>query len=1073
MNLRKNIISFVFLALTALSPVMAKAMSTRHHFEAIPGSYNHLITTLHQDHNGMVWVGTATGVCRFDGYSIIPARTEFPDSATFINGYIQKICEDSQGRLWVKTEGQSFGIYDPVSLKIYADPDQVLTDAGIPTGLVNDIQSDKDGSIWIAMANDGLYKIPNGIGHARKADFIPPEGFSISNINFNKFGSPVIVDESGALTWIDPHSLKTISHVAPDDTNGPKIKENYMLTIDHNNRYWVFSPRLIEVYDGKEGKWISNKIPQRERHVNVKHIYQDDNGILWIVRDNHGLEQIAFNGDQIHFITADYPDDATYKNTLTYILKDNAGTTFLGSYKKGLFTDNNCIHKFSLEKLPDVNCMTPADGPWVWVGTDSSGLWKWNTSTGEKYSIPDPADGDTPGAITSLATTKDGTLYVGAFQRGLRRVRNGKFENVNTGSNLDICYAWSVAHDGEGGIWVASLGRGVFHYNPATGEIKEFNTSNSGLRSDYLTSALKSKDGNVYFGHSGGIDFFNASDNRIHDIKSLNKDFDTSSWKISQLFEDSRGLLWVATSQGLKLIDREHGKMMEVATYDGKTKNYITGLIEDNNGTIWVSEGRVLTSLNISYAEETGNIDIFQRHYDMEDGLMDSDFNQRSFAKLPSGEILLGGLYGVNHFKPTEIQFNSIAPRINFTDLYISNQLVLPGKKIGGKVIINEALRDGGEIQLPHSVKDFIIYFTTDNYALPDKTVYKYKLEGYDDGWRTLSSGQHSVTYTNLSPGNYSLLVIGINNDGYESLEPAIISIKVSPSIWRTVWAYIIYVILFALAVFAALKLFTRFEKNRLLKIKEDELNQLKYKFFKKMGNDFRTPLIEIMPPLDGIIQSADNPQQRKRLRLLKEKVTELLSNVNILLDIDGDKQDEVPFDPTEGDVVSVCKRVFDSFASTAERKRVNYTFQSSQPEIIMAFDEGKLEKIIHNLIDSAIKFTPPYGTINVSVEKTGEVFSSLRIKVADTGNGIQDKDKEFIFDSFYHLKDKNKSELEIQTGIALNQVSKYVGLHRGTVKVTDNVETGSVFIVELPIDNMEQTNDLRQSADSPQSTDE
>ncbi len=1064
MNLKKILTSLSILAMQALAPIQSDAAGPRHNFEAIPGSYNHLITTIHRHSNGMIWVGTATGLCRFDGYSIVPARTEQSDSSTYLNDYVQKICEDSQGRLWIKAQSQ-FGIYDPSTHEINLNFKEIMESVGLQDALLTAIESDKDGSIWIAVADDGVYKVPGGTEKAIKTDFKLKEGHNVSNIVFNKYGLPVCVDESGALTWIDPHTLKATEHVEPIHPNGMNVKENYQVAVDKNNRYWVYSPRLIELYDGNEGMWISDRIPEKERHVNTKYIYQDNKGQLWIVRDNHGLERIETAGKEIHFVADDAPDDITYKNTLTYLLEDNSGTTFVGTYKKGLLTDNDCIRKFSLEELPDVNCMIAGSGNWVWVGTDSSGLWRWNTATGEKTPVRDPAEGEAPAAVTSLVMLGDNTLYVGAFSHGLRRVRDGKFENVITGTPLDTSYTWSLTSDGEGGLWIATLGAGVFHYNPATNEVKQYSESNSGLRSNYLTVSMKSKDGKTYFGHGGGIDYFDPADGMIHDIKDLNENFDTSQWKISQLFEDSRGLLWAATSQGLKVIDRTHNKISEVVTFDGKTNNYINGIIEDNGGSMWVSEGRILTNLTVSYADRTGDLDISARHYDDEDGLMDSDFNQRSFVKLPSGEILLGGLYGANRFIPAEIKYNSVAPRIIFTDLYISNRLVHPGDKKGKTVILKEALHDGGEIRLPHSVKDFTIYFTTDNYALPEKTTYLYKLEGYDEEWLTLPPGQHSVTYTNLSTGTYQLSVKGINSDGYESFAPGKITIKVFPPFWATIWAYIIYALLLALAVWGIVKIISRIEQKRFdrkiddeKRRKQEEINQLKFNFFTNVSHDLRTPLTLIVSPLDEMIKETDDPRHKKRLKLLKDNATRLLTLVNQLLDFRKNEVAGLQFTPVESDVVSFSKKVCDSFAALSERKRVNFSFYSDRKEIMMAFDQDKLEKIFMNLLGNAFKFTPSYGRVDVSLEQIGEESPTLRIKVADSGPGIDDKDKEFIFDSFYQANDNSDSQVQMGSGIGLSLVREYVSLHHGTVRVTDNVETGSVFIIELPIEHIGST---------------
>lgn len=1058
MTLKKFIVPFALLTLQLLTTPQTMSAAARQHFEGIPGSYNHLITTIHRHSSGLVWVGTAAGLCRFDGYNVTPAQTQMPDSITFINEYISKICEDAQGRLWIKSQGE-YGIYDPSTHTEDADINSVLKKVGIPEGLITDIESDKDGSIWLAMSGDGIYKIPGGTEQAVKTAYTPHKDYNVSCIVFNKFGSPVCVDESGTLTWIDPHSLKIIEQVKPERPISVNRKEEYQLAVDKNNRYWIYSPQIIELYDGNEGKWITDKIYGSERHGNTKCIYQDNKGDLWIARDNHGLEKIEKIGDQLHFVAADSPGDITYKNTLTYYLDDDGGTMWIGTYKKGLVTTNESVYKFDLEELPDVNCMLAGTNNWVWVGTDSSGLWRWNSLTGEKQAVPDYSEGESPAAITSLAAGNDNTLYVGAFSHGLRRVRDGKFENVKTGTALDTSYAWSLTSDGAGGLWISTLGAGVFHYNPATGDVKQYTEDNSGLRSNYVTTSIKSKDGRTYFGHAGGIDYFDPADGLIHDMKDLNKKFDTSGWKISQIFEDSRGLLWIGTSQGLKVIDRTHPKLTNVNTFQGKNNNYITGIIEDNGGSMWISEGRILTNIRVSYADLTGEIELNDRHYDTKDGLMDSDFNQRSFAKLPSGEILLGGLYGANRFVPAEIKYNSVNPNIIFTDLYISNKLVQPGEKRDGKTIITEALHDGGEITLPYATKDFTIYFTTDNYALPEKTTYLYKLEGYDDEWMTLPEGNHSVTNTNLSSGTYRLLVKGINSDGFESDSPAELKIKVCHSFWSTPWAFLIYAILLGAIIWGAIKLIRLREHKRFqLRVedeerkKQEEINQLKFNFFTNVSHDLRTPLTLIVSPLDEMIKETHDNRQKKRLTLLKDNASRLLSLVNQLLDFQQNEATGLQFNPTEGDVVSFSKHVCDSFTSLSERKRINFLFYSDRKEIIMAFDKDKLEKILMNLLGNAFKFTPSYGSINVSLEQVGDEKPMLRIKVADTGPGIDDKDKEFIFDSFFQANDSGDPQIQVGNGLGLSMVKEYVKLHQGSVRVTDNVEKGSVFIIDLPI---------------------
>ncbi|MDE5870744.1 MAG: response regulator [Muribaculaceae bacterium] len=1056
--MKRHIYSIAAGAILALSAGTAAEGAPMRHFESIPGSYNHQITAIHQHSDGLLWIGTANGLCVYDGYNVIPAPTQYTDSATFLNDHITKIREDSKGRLWIRAQSH-YGIYDPKTQTEDGDLARILEEAGIEGGLINDIESDKDGSIWLNVSGKGLYKIPYGTGKAIKSSFQQSKDFDVCQIIFNKYGSPVIVDQRGALTWIDPSTLKVVDQVEPGPGLLANGKDNYNISlVEKNNRYWVYSPTAIEIYDMNEGKWMTGIIPESERRGTIKSIHQDTKGDVWIARDNHGLERIEKINGRPYFITADRPGDITYGNTITTFFEDNTGTVWLGTQKKGLLSHNDCVHKFRIEELPDVNCMLSSGNTWVWVGTDRSGLWKWNTATGEKYPVSDPAEGNSPAAITSLVSTNDDTLFVGSFSRGLRKVKNGRFEKVRTGTPLDTSFAWSLADDGNGGLWISTLGAGVFHYDPASGETRQFNYANSGLKSDYVNTGIRSKDGRIYFGHSDGISYYDPADGQMHDLTDLNKTFDTTGWKPAQLFEDSRGLLWAATPNGLKVIDRTHGKMTNVKTFQDKN-NSISGIIEDNGGSLWISEGRTLTNIKVNYTEKTGGIELTQKHYDITDGLMDSEFNQRSFAKTPSGEILVGGLYGANRFIPAEVRYNSINPKVIFTDLYISNRRIRPGDGDKGTSILNVSLSDGGEVELPHGTKDFTVYFTTDNYALADKTTYHYKLEGYDDQWLQLPQGHHSVTYTNLPSGHYRLMVTGINSDGYESEIPGILPITVLPSFWTSIWAIAIYAVVALLIGLGIYFLMRKIEKKRFEqrmkdqeRKKQEEINQLKFQFFTNISHDLRTPLTLIVSPLDEMIKETEEGRQKKRLKLLKDNAQRLLTLVNQLLDFRKNEVAGLNFHPVESDIVAFSKEVCDSFTAMSERKKVNFSFYSDRKEIVMAFDEDKIEKIFMNLLGNAFKFTPSYGRVDVSLEQIGDDSPMLRIKVADSGPGIPDKDKELIFDQFYQANEKGGSQVQMGSGIGLSMVKEYVRLHDGTVRVTDNVEYGSVFIIELPI---------------------
>ncbi|MDE6290957.1 MAG: response regulator [Muribaculaceae bacterium] len=1051
MTLKKLVITAVLACLQAAALHASRPLD----FDVVPGSYNHLMTAIHRQDNGLIWAGTSTGLCRYDGYSIVPVRTETEDSATVVNDYILKITEDPKGRLWLKTQSR-YGMYDPATHTVSEDISAIFPEAGI-SGEVTEMEAAPDGSLWIADTGGGVYRLSPEGEKIGKAQELTGTDLKITSIVV-KDAMAVCVDESGTITWIDPKTMKAVRKATPRGLLEKNGRQNYQLTIDSRNRYWVYCTFTVEVFDDTSKEWISDRIQGKERHGNIRAIYQDRYGTLWIARDNHGLERIETDVTGIRFSAYDIPGDVTHRNTITCLMEDSPGSLWIGTYKMGLLSHHDSVHKFAVEPLPDVNCMLPAGENQVWAGTDSSGLWKWNTATGAKVRYPDPSEGETPAAITSLAVA-GGDLYVGSFSHGLRRVRGERLEKALTGSRLDNSYIWSLAADRNGLLWVSTLGEGVFRFDPATGEAVQVENADNGLQSPYVVSGIASKDGRIYFGSAYGIAYLDPADGLIHNLKDLDSALDTDGWRLTQLFEDSRGLIWASTSNGLNVIDRTHSKITKIKTGDGSFHNYVSGIIEDNGGSMWISEGRALINLKINYDDKTGELSVSPRAYDTRDGLIDCDFNQRSLAKLPSGEILAGGLYGVNRFSPTEIKFNTERPTVVFTDMYIADRLIHPGDRRDGRIVMKTALHDGGSIELPSGTPDFTVYFTTDNYALPEKTTYRYRLEGYSEEWRTVVPGQHSVTYTNLSPGRYRLLVKGINSDGYESATPAELSIRVYPPFWASTWAIAFYALLAGLAVWAIVRIVARLERKRYeRKIeeenrnKQEEINQLKFKFFTNVSHDLRTPLTLIVSPLEEMIKETSDPRQKQRLSLMKVNATKLLTLVNQLLDFRKNEVAGLQLNAREDDIVGFSRDVCGSFAGFTERKNVSLTFFSDHDTIRMLFDPDKLEKIFMNLIGNAFKFTPAGGRVDVSLEQVGVENPVLRIKVADTGIGIKDKDKEHIFERFYQVDDDGDSHPHMGSGIGLSLVSEYVKLHQGSIRVTDNVGSGSVFIIDIPI---------------------
>lgn len=653
--------------------------------------------------------------------------------------------------------------------------------------------------------------------------------------------------------------------------------------------------------------------------------------------------------------------------------------------------------------------------------------------------------------MTSLLELSDNNLFIGTFTRGLKRYHNGRIETLHTNSGLDNAYCWALMRDDSGKIAVCTLGSGIFILNPETLETTNYTAQNSDLQSDYAVSITKDKDGTYYIGTSLGVAVFNPKTGKFSDLQELD------GVKISDIIVDSRGLVWIASARGLSLFAPQRGNLIPL-TLDrsNPTASLILGIHEDKRGDIWVSEGGNLINISVKFNEKNGDFSYVSHRYNASDGLPESDFNQRSFAMLPSGEMLVGSLYGINNFYPDRILHNRTLPDVMFSDIYVGTHEVNVGETVKGHVLLKTSPNHGGTLELWPAHSSFTVHFATDNYVLPEKTTFHYMLEGLDKEWMVAPQGSNHAGFTNLAPGRYRLLVKAVNSDGYESAKSAEMTIIVHPPFWLTGWAKALYAILILLGIYLTYRIIRLRERRRFNeKRKEDamqkqeEINQLKFKFYTNVSHELRTPLTLIVSPLESMIKETADESQRRRLSLMRNNAMRLLTLVNQLLDFRKNEVTGLTLHLSEGEIVGFVRNVCHAFAGMSERKNISLKFNSDHPELNMMFDEDKLNKAIMNLLANAFKFTPEGGTVTIGLKASASV---LTISVADTGIGISDSDKARIFERFFQSDSVPTDSSMTGNGIGLSMVSEYVKLHNGSISVTDNPGGGSVFTIALPI---------------------
>ena len=371
-------------------------------------------------------------------------------------------------------------------------------------------------------------------------------------------------------------------------------------------------------------------------------------------------------------------------------------------------------------------------------------------------------------------------------------------------------------------------------------------------------------------------------------------------------------------------------------------------------------------------------------------------------------------------------------------------------------------MNDVENVEFDYKQNIFSVSFASDNYNLPEKTQYMYKLEGFNNDWLTLPVGVHNVTFTNLAPGKYVLRVKAINSDGYVGIKEATLGIVVNPPFWMSWWAYLLYAVGLVIVLFLARYRMLKREREKfhLQQIenevaKNEEINNMKFRFFTNVSHELRTPLTLIISPLEGMLKETTDELQSTRLQLMYRNAQRLLHLVNQLLDFRKGEMSTHQLSLSEGDIISYVHSVCNSFLLMADKKHIQFSFFSGIDTFSMAFDADKVGKIVMNLLSNAFKFTPEGGRVTVMIEHVAGTPDILEIKIADTGIGISDVDKEHIFERFYQAGHKGVEETT-GNGIGLSLVRDFVTLHEGEVKVFDNIGMGSVFVIQFPVKHVE-----------------
>ncbi len=1040
------------------------------------------VLSIYQDNHGFMWFGTRDGLNRFDGYEFETFRNIPGDSTSLPENYINDITGDDAGNIWIATNS-GLSRYNPDKTgfeNFFLDTDRI-------DPMISQVLIDHTGLLWIG-TKDGLFILDEKQGKISK-----PEHHSWVDYVDKNYVIELFQDSRKNLWAGTTEGLFMYDH---------ETRQSFLYHPDRKEEFFISHERVESVVEDLSGKiWagtygggincilpdtgyafhINSKSENRIRLTNdyIRSMVVTSDNLLWI-GTFQGLNIYDIREQTNRAILHSF----TRKSGLSHgsirsLYTDSKGSVWIGTYMGGLNyydKDNQkFIHYYHIPGSDNslshnvVSDFTENDTGPVFIATERGGLNKFDPESGD-FSLVKGTMGST---IKSLTRGNNGDIWIGTFKNGLQRYNQysgqlNSFPNQNTSFNFlkessinDIC------SDNLGNLWVATdKDGGIFKFDIASLEFVQFplmDTLHGLLQNIRVVSVMKDPVGNIWMGtHGEGIVIFNENDNQIVQYHHIAGDSTSLPGNnVNHIFTDSKGDTWIATNgSGLALFNRQKQTFRTFTTADGLQNNLVMGLLEDEQGFIWV--------MCINGMSKIDKGDMSFRNYNFKNGLPLKEINEGAFFKRNNQEILLGGSNGFISFNPSEIIENEHIPVVRITSLNLFNEPVLPHQDNN---ILDKNIINTDTIVLRHYQSIFTIGFTALSYFKPEQNHYEYRLDGLEDNWNYVGN-KRTANYTNLSEGTYTFMVRAANNDKKWNENITTLTIIVKPPFWETWWAMIIYFI-FIVAGILLLRYFALRNTRMLneIRFKElenarlEEIHRVKLQSFTDVSHEFRTPLTLIIDPLEQVMEkSQGNDEVSKPLSIMHFNAKRLQLLVNQILEIRELESGNVKLNPEPTHLQLLVGNICDTFQSMAKKNKLELTFHNEMEEQLLEVDRDKIEKIVYNLLSNAVKFNKSGGYIKVKLTTINTTDQQMRIKlmVADSGKGIPAEKREKIFQRFYKEKEKGG------TGIGLSLTQSLVELMNGTIELESREDEGTTFHIEIPFEITSGKPDMNHLSSKP-----
>ena len=1009
------------------------------------------VFSIDQDKRGNMWFATYDGVNKYDGYAFTVYQHNEDDPNSIANDISRIVKTDSQGRVWIGTRDglsrydeekdifQNFfyeknGKHLQVNGIEEISPEQLLIST--PEGLIMfDIKESKfiddsfstamhktiastlyrhDDQIYIGTSTDGLYTY--SITQKTFEKVIPILGTKQIQAILQQSPTRIWVATEGAGLFLINPKTKEIKNYLHSPSNPKSISSNYIrsLAMDSQNRLWIGTFNDLNIYhEGTDSfaSYSSNPVENGSlSQRSVRSIFMDSQGGMW---------QGTYFGGLNYY----HPIRNRFKNIRNI------------PYKNSL-SDNV------------VSCIVEDKDKNLWIGTNDGGLNLYNPITQRftSYTLQEDESARGIGSNNIKAVyvdEKKSLVYIGTHAGGLSILHrnSGQVENFNQrNSQLVNENVYAILPDGEGNLWLGTLSA-LVRFNPEQQSFTTIEKEKDGtpVVSKQITTLFRDSHKRLWIGGEEGLSVFKQEGLDIQKASILPVSNVTKLFT-NCIYEASNGVIWVGTREGFYCFNEKDKQIKRYNTTNGLPNNVVYGILEDSFGRLWLSTNRGISCFN----PETEKF----RNFTESDGLQSNQFNTASYCRTSVGQMYFGGINGITTFRPELLLDNPYTPPVVITKLQLFNKVVRPDDETG---ILTKNISETKSITLKSWQTAFSIEFVVSNYISGQHNTFAYKLEGYDKEWYYLTDSR-TVSYSNLPQGTYQFLVKAANSDGKWNPIPTALEIIVLPIWYKTWWALLIFFATFAGFITFVFRFFwmrksmeAQLEIERRDKEHQEEINQMKMRFFINISHELRTPLTLILTPLQEIINKISDRWTRNQLEYIQRNANRLLHLVNQLMDYRRAELGVFELKAKKGNAHQLIQDNFLFYDKLARHKKITYTLHSELEDKEVLFDANYLELIVNNLLSNAFKYTESGQSITVTLK---EENGWLLLQVSDTGIGIPINKQGKIFERFYQIESEH-----VGSGIGLSLVQRLIELHHGRIELDSEENKGSTFSVYLPQD--------------------